>query len=186
MGCVWAQADHVIETRKGRLKLDGLTADVQALRDVKHFVKDYKGHLPLALPPTGIAGLAGNPSKALHACRYVAQQSCISTTVSKYSAWLLLLDHERKLFRLLSTTAFVHHWSLAYALIIDEMPTPFLQVKPAQVPLRLLQVALARCACCFKSCCLRRILLQLLHAAHPHQLLFSLHLPGMFNKQADQ
>ena len=51
------QADHVIEKRKGRLKLGGLAADVQALRDVKHFVKDYKGHLPLSLPPPGIAGL---------------------------------------------------------------------------------------------------------------------------------
>lgn len=53
MMCV--QADHVIEKRKGRLKLGGLAADVQALRDVKHFVKDYKGHLPQPLPPPGTA-----------------------------------------------------------------------------------------------------------------------------------
>jgi len=31
--------------RRGALKLAQLAADVQALRDVKHFVKDYKGHM---------------------------------------------------------------------------------------------------------------------------------------------
>ncbi len=31
--------------RRGALKLGQLAADVQALRDVKHFVKDYKGHM---------------------------------------------------------------------------------------------------------------------------------------------
>lgn len=56
--CVCIQADHVVEKRKGKLELGRLAVDVQALRDVKHFVKDYKGHLPLALPPTGTFSLA--------------------------------------------------------------------------------------------------------------------------------
>lgn len=73
------QAAHVIEKRKGKLKLGGLAADVQALRDVKHFVKDYKGHLPLPLPPPGIAGLK-RVCKSF-ACLHisVAHQTCVST-----------------------------------------------------------------------------------------------------------
>ena len=56
--CVCVQAAHVVEKRKGRLELGRLAVDVQALRDVKHFVKDYKGHLPLALPSPGTLSLA--------------------------------------------------------------------------------------------------------------------------------
>lgn len=33
-----------------KLKLKKLAQDAQALRDVKHFVKDYQGHLALPLP----------------------------------------------------------------------------------------------------------------------------------------
>lgn len=39
----------------GKLKLGQLAGEVQALRDVKHFVKDYQGHLPPAHPPSGNA-----------------------------------------------------------------------------------------------------------------------------------
>ncbi len=39
--------------RRGALKLGQLAADVQALRDVKHFVKDYKGHMLPADHTTG-------------------------------------------------------------------------------------------------------------------------------------
>ena len=40
---------------RGKLKLGQLAGEVQALRDVKHFVKDYQGHLPPAYPPSGNA-----------------------------------------------------------------------------------------------------------------------------------
>ncbi len=43
-----------VEVRKGKLKLSHLAADVQALRDVKHFVKDYQGHLAPAMLDSGI------------------------------------------------------------------------------------------------------------------------------------
>lgn len=36
--------------RTGKLKLKQLAQDAQTLRDVKHFVKDYQGHLALPLP----------------------------------------------------------------------------------------------------------------------------------------
>ncbi len=39
------QAVGEVAVRRGALKLGQLAADVQALRDVKHFVKDYKGHM---------------------------------------------------------------------------------------------------------------------------------------------
>ena len=39
----------------GKLRLGQLARDVQALRDVKHFVKDYRGHLPPADPSPGNA-----------------------------------------------------------------------------------------------------------------------------------
>ena len=72
------QADHVVQKRKAKLKLGSLAADVQVLRDVKHFVKDYKGHLPLglplALPPPGIASLAGP-----FAYTSIVHQPCTST-----------------------------------------------------------------------------------------------------------
>lgn len=56
----------MVEKRKGRLELGRLAVDVQALRDVKHFVKDYKGHLPPALPPNGTFSLPQS-SAPLHA-----------------------------------------------------------------------------------------------------------------------
>lgn len=47
------QAVSEVAVRRGALKLAQLAADVQALRDVKHFVKDYKGHMPPADRITG-------------------------------------------------------------------------------------------------------------------------------------
>ena len=47
------QAVGEVDVRRGALKLGQLAADVQALRDVKHFVKDYKGHM---LPADHIKG----------------------------------------------------------------------------------------------------------------------------------
>ena len=67
MSCLCMQADRLAEKRKGKLNLGSLAAEVQALRDVKHFVKDYKGHLPLALPASGIA--SASPLQVLmHSC----------------------------------------------------------------------------------------------------------------------
>ena len=128
---VWAQADHIIEKRKGRLKLGGLAAEVQALRDVKHFVKDYKGHLPVALPPTGIAGLAG-PFKA-----FACMQICCTSVLHQHQRQQILsmIDAAGSCRgTCLVYCAHLHHWSLAHALMIADMPAPFLQVRPAQVP----------------------------------------------------
>jgi len=47
------QAVGEVAVRRGALKLGQLAADVQALRDVKHFVKDYKGHMLPADHATG-------------------------------------------------------------------------------------------------------------------------------------
>ena len=41
----WVQVGAELWTAPAKLKLPHLAADVQALRDVKHFVKDYQGHL---------------------------------------------------------------------------------------------------------------------------------------------
>lgn len=78
------QAEHVAEKRKGRLELGRLALDVQALRDVKHFVKDYKGHLPPALPPPGIPSLALPFKHPLHACwRYRTPASSLFLIIVK-------------------------------------------------------------------------------------------------------
>ena len=45
------QAGTKMATVPGKLKLPHLAAEVQALRDVKHFVKDYQGHLPPVQAP---------------------------------------------------------------------------------------------------------------------------------------
>ena len=59
---VVVQAGSVVEVRKGKLRLGSLAADVQALRDVKHFVKDYKGHLLSPLPPSGMLTFQNSPA----------------------------------------------------------------------------------------------------------------------------
>lgn len=58
---LYMQGERVVEKGKGKLRLGSLAADVQALRDVKHFVKDYKGHLPLAPPPSGTSSASPLP-----------------------------------------------------------------------------------------------------------------------------
>ena len=179
---VCAQAGHVIEKRKGRLKLGGLAADVQALRDVKHFVKDYKGHLPLSLPTSGIAGFLEPFTcfACMHSCRYDLHRSCISITTKKRIMQIMQQD----LMKLLSMIH-AHLYITGHgALVTGKMPNaccPFLQLRLPQVPLRLLQAALVRCGCCFKSCCLRRTLLQPLHIAHQPLLLYNPLLPGLSN-----
>ncbi|DBA80177.1 TPA: hypothetical protein ACH3X2_007645 [Trebouxia sp. C0005] len=63
------QAVSEVAVRRGALKLAQLAADVQALRDVKHFVKDYKGHMPPAdritdqSGPTGTEASASSPER---------------------------------------------------------------------------------------------------------------------------
>lgn len=42
--------NHEKQQRMSKLKLKQLAQEAQALRDVKHFVKDYQGHLALPLP----------------------------------------------------------------------------------------------------------------------------------------
>ena len=181
-----AQADHVIEKRKGRLKLGALAADVQALRDVKHFVKDYKGHLPLSLPPPGIAGF--HQASTCFACmphlRHAAYiSSCISTTSMKLS--MLLMDAAARLGSYLHYVHICTWWVTAHALNTENMPAAlFLQVGPPQVFLRLLQAALARYACCFKSSCQKRTLLQPPHIAHQSLLLNHPLQPGMSHPAA--
>ncbi len=51
--CCLMQAVGGVAVHRGALKLGQLAADVQALRDVKHFVKDYKGHMLPADYTTG-------------------------------------------------------------------------------------------------------------------------------------
>lgn len=42
--------------RVSKLKLKQLAVDAHVLRDVKHFVKDYQGHLALPLPHLAVPG----------------------------------------------------------------------------------------------------------------------------------
>ena len=55
-----------------KLKLKQLAQEAQALRDVKHFVKDYQGHLALPLPDL---------CKLIHVETYPVQHSMYLLTV---------------------------------------------------------------------------------------------------------